>query len=169
MTVRLLKSYNGQAANTLYTGTDEAFLKGAGQADELLDQATDWLAFKGAMVGSAYTRALDAAPAIEEADDGDAHTVFTDTSRPITVERIESGRDRAWLSFSIGDDRAMVDVDILGGRSGADLIIQGVQIGPDSAHEPGLTLDELRQIRDDLTALLADDRLLGALAEQHQE
>jgi len=111
----------------------------------------------------------DGAAVEAEDDDEDARTVFIDTSRPITVERVECGRDRAWLDFQAGDqvgERVMIGVDILGGRPGVELVILGNQIGPSFIDQPQLTLDDVRQIRDDLTALLADDRLLGALAEQ---
>jgi hypothetical protein len=106
---------------------------------------------------------------VKEDDDDDARVVFTDTSRPITVERVESGHDRAWLDFTTGaldDHRVVVGVDIVGGRPGIDLIILGNQVGSGFVEDPALTLADLRQIRDDLSALLEDDRLVGALAEQ---
>jgi len=42
MTVRLLQPYNGQAVSTLYTGSDEAFLKATGVADDRTELASDY-------------------------------------------------------------------------------------------------------------------------------
>lgn len=42
MPVRLTKPYNGQAANTVYWGTDEQELKSTGNADDLLELASDY-------------------------------------------------------------------------------------------------------------------------------
>lgn len=111
---------------------------------------------------------LPSAPAMFD-DDEDARIVSTDTSRPIVVERVEMGRDRAWLDFRLGagDDRRMlVSTDIVGGRPGCDLVIHGSSVTSGCLDEPALTLDQLRQIHADLGAMLADDRLLGILAAQ---
>jgi hypothetical protein len=42
MPVRLTKPYNGQAANTLYWGTDQAVLRNAGLADDAIEDASDY-------------------------------------------------------------------------------------------------------------------------------
>lgn len=112
---------------------------------------------------AALATAWEAAGLPVKDEDEDGRVVFTDTSRPITVERIEMGRDRSWLDFTIGDaipHRMLVGVDIVGGRPGCELLIWG-----NSIHEDGqtITLEQLRQIHADLGAMLADARLLAAL------
>lgn len=42
MPVRLLKPYNGQAANTTYWGNDESAMRGSGIADDQLELASDY-------------------------------------------------------------------------------------------------------------------------------
>lgn len=42
MPVRLIKSYNGQAAGTLYFGADEDQLRATGNADDQIELATDY-------------------------------------------------------------------------------------------------------------------------------
>lgn len=42
MPVRLLRAYNGQAANTMYWGNDEASMRSIGVADDQLEMATDY-------------------------------------------------------------------------------------------------------------------------------
>lgn len=45
MPVRLLRPYNGQNANTLYVGTDEAILRAIGIADDYIENATNFVPF----------------------------------------------------------------------------------------------------------------------------
>jgi len=52
MTVRLLRPYAGQAAMTVYTGSDEDVLKATGSADDNLEGASDYATFKRRQQGS---------------------------------------------------------------------------------------------------------------------
>jgi hypothetical protein len=91
----------------------------------------------------------------------DAHCVSTDDSRPIRVEnwRGGEGSTHTWQDFSIGE---RVTVGVLTDRSkpGIELTIAGNAINEDLTDI--WTLDDLRRLRDDLSDLLADDRLLAA-------
>lgn len=114
---------------------------------------------------AAMAREWEAAGLPMHSEHDDPIETVISTERGITCTRVDSAPDRAWLSFTIGtkgeDGRILVDLDIVGGRPGCDLLIWGEQIND----EP-MTLDQLRQIHADLGAMLADERLLGALAGQ---
>jgi hypothetical protein len=103
--------------------------------------------------------ALEAIDALESEWD-DPHCVSTDESRPILVERWQNKKGTIrWQNFRIAE---RVDVGVLEGgtKPGIELTIAGNSINEDLTDI--WTLDDLRQLRDDLCALLADDRLLAA-------
>lgn len=101
-------------------------------------------------------------------------TVVDDGQRSgVRLERYDWPGDepRAWLEFSTGHSPIkegrpimMMVVDICGGRRGVGLDVGGHEIN--SRIDEIWTLDDLRRLHASLGKLLADERLIGALAEQ---
>lgn len=61
MTVRLLRPYNGQPSNSLYTGADEAVLKATGGADDQVEAAIGYAAYKVSQQGGRIRPAVTSA------------------------------------------------------------------------------------------------------------
>lgn len=105
--------------------------------------------------------------AVEQQDaNSDPVCTFTETRGAVTVERWE-GPDSVFLDFTVGGDgiphRVLLGVVLEGNNPDpgtAEFVLDGAEVDND------WTLPRLRQLRDDLDALLADERVLSALAEQ---
>ena len=115
----------------------------------------------------------DAPPPAPHALDDDPVITVVDTGERsgVRLERYDwDDTPQTWLEFSAGrspsgEDKpiVMVDVDLCGGRRGVGLIVDGSEVNGRGAW----TLDNLRQLHAALGKLLADPRLAGAVAEQH--
>lgn len=122
---------------------------------------------KAAQLGATYERARlcslpqspehfeDVDPVITLIDDGERSGIKLE--RYDWHERGE--QPRIWLEFTIAG--VLTSVDITGGSPGLDLIINDVTVADQ------WTLADLKRLHTALGKLLADERLIGALAEQH--
>lgn len=72
----------------------------------------------------------------------------------------------AYHDFVIGEDLTRVLIGPFDSAYGIELLIAGCQVGSSFADEPQLTFDQVRQIRDNLTALLEDARVIAALGDR---
>jgi hypothetical protein len=122
-----------------------------------LDAVEQTLDHISAVAASERPAPLDDDPVFRVIDDGQ--------KSGIRVERADRPfGDRAWLDFTAGD--VQISADILGGRPGVGLVIYGESLN--EGIDDVLTLDDVRQLHADLGRILADERLLGALAEQEE-
>lgn len=135
---------------------------------------------KAALLGATYERAcqqrgassLDSEPPAFVNDDPVITLVDTGERSGIRVERYDwDETPKIWLEFSAGRSPSeegrpivMVDVDLYGGRQGIGLTVDGREIN--GYIDDVWTLDDLRRLHAALGLLLADERLIGALAEQ---
>jgi hypothetical protein len=96
--------------------------------------------------------------------DDDLRCVYAEIRAGILAKRMESPAS-SWIDFSIGEpERVLIGAHLSGpGASYIEVIIDGTPINEFVGDI--WTLDNLRQLRDDLTALLNDDRLVGACQE----
>lgn len=106
----------------------------------------------------------ETAPVIATDPDADGRLVATDSTRPVVVKRWE-GSGSVWLNFELG--QAQVGVYISPDeKPGLEVDIYGTPLN--EGIKEIITLADLRQLHTDLGAILADERLLGALAEQEE-
>jgi hypothetical protein len=100
----------------------------------------------------------------EDADDDDTRCTYSETRAGILAERMESP-DSCWIDFTIGEPaRVLIGAHLSGpGASHIEVIIDGTPIN--ERVDDVWVLADLRQLRDDLTALLNDERLVGACQE----
>lgn len=72
----------------------------------------------------------------------------------------------AYHDFSVGDGLTRVLIGPFEDERGIDLIIAGCQVGSGCVDDPQLTFQQVREIRDNLTTLLDDPRVVAALADR---
>lgn len=117
--------------------------------------------------GDVVEQALDAV--LGAASDDPIVTVVDDGRRSgVRLARLQwPDNHAAWLDFDVGDNtpgytsgRVAASVNLYGCEPGIELVINGNEI------VRNWTLAQLRQLHTDLGKLLADERLIGALAEQ---